>query len=193
MKLFQQNKQESIRPREHKALYILLSFLLPLVILLVGLVGLHITPFGDKTLLIADANGLYINYLGYVGRLVHGQEGFLYSFEKGLGGNMLPNIGITMLNPFFPLFALFPVRDYPLAFTLVCVLNFSLCGLTMYLLLAELYGHKRSNLLFSIIRYNVCMSFINRQLPRIFYSQIIRTTGDYAYIRNLCNLKNLYI
>ena len=149
MKLFQQNKQESIRPREHKALYILLSFLLPWVILLVGLAGLHITPFGDKTLLIADANGLYINYLSYVGRLVRGQEGFLYSFEKGLGGNMLPNIGITMFNPFFAVFALFPTWSYLPALTLVSVLNFSFCGLTMYLLLADVYGHRRSNLLFS--------------------------------------------
>lgn len=149
MKLFQKTRQENIQPREHKALYLLLSFLLPLAILLVGLAGLHVTPFGDKTLLIADANGLYINYLGYVGRLVKGQEGFLYSFEKGLGGNMLPNIGITMLNPFFALFALFPVRDYPLALTLVSVLNFSFCGFTMYLFLADTYGHKRANLLFS--------------------------------------------
>ena len=163
MPIFLKDKSAVLQPKTHRAQYILLSFLLPLLILLVALAGLHVTPFGDKTLLIADANGLYINYLGYVGRMVKGSEGFLYSFEKGLGGNMLPNIGITMLDPFFPLFACFNIRDYPTAYTYVCVLNCSLCGLTMYVLLANLFGYKRSNLLFStayaLMGFNVANVF----------------------------------
>ena len=149
MKLFQQSKQNSIQPRQHKALYILLSFLLPFVIIIVALAGLRVTPFGEKTLMIADTNGLYINYVSYAGRLVQGLEGFTYSFEKGLGGNMMPHMGITMLNPFFVLFAFTPIRYYPAAYTLVSVLNFCVCGPTMYLFLADIYGHKRSNLIFS--------------------------------------------
>ena len=149
MKLFQRNKQENIQTCQHPALYILLSFFIPFLLILVALAGLHVAPFGDKTLLIADANGLYINYVSYVGRLIKGLEGFTYSFEKGLGGNMMPHMGITMLNPFFALFALLPIREYPAVYTLVSVLNFCLCGLTMYLLLADIYGHRRSNLIFS--------------------------------------------
>ena len=149
MKLFQRNKQENIQTRQHPALYILLSFFIPFLLILVALVGLHVAPFGDKTLIIADANGLYINYVSYAGRLVKGLEGFTYSFEKGLGGNMMPHIGITMLNPFFVLFAFTPIRYYPAAYTLVSVLNFCVCGPTMYLFLADIYGHKRSNLIFS--------------------------------------------
>ena len=132
-------------------IYIAASFLIPLAIFTIALVWLNVTPFGDKTLLIADANGLYVNYLSCFGRIVKGLKDFNYSFEKGLGGNMLPNIGITMLDPFFPLFAAFDIRNYPAAFSLICCLNISLCGLTMYLLLAEIYGHKRSNLIFSTI------------------------------------------
>lgn len=151
------------RKIQEQPVYIAFSFLIPLVILIIALLWLKVTPFGDKTLLIADANGLYINYLAYVGRLVQGQEGFLYSFEKGLGGNMLPNIGITMLNPFFSIFSGFESRNYPIAFTLVCVLNCSLAGLTMYLLLADCYGHKRSNLIFStsyaLMGFNVANVF----------------------------------
>ena len=149
MKLFQRNKQENIQTHQHPALYILLSFFIPFLLILVALAGLHVTPFGDKTLFIADANGLYINYVSYAGRLVKGLEGFTYSFEKGLGGNMMPHMGITMLNPFFALFAFTPIRNYPAAYTLVSVLNFCVCGPTMYLFLADIYGHKRSNLIFS--------------------------------------------
>ena len=163
MMIFSKDGPTTLQQKEHKALFILLSFFMPLLILLAALAGLHVTPFGEKTLLIADANGLYVNYLGYVGRMVRGQEGIIYSFEKGLGGNLMPNVGITMLNPFFSLFGLFNLRDYPLAYTLVCVLNCSLCGLTMYLFVAGVYGHKCSNLLFStayaLMGFNVANVF----------------------------------
>lgn len=149
MKLFQHNKQGTLQAEQKSTLYILLSCCIPAFIIVVALAGLHVTPFGDKTLFIADANGLYINYVSYVGRMAKGLEGFTYSFEKGLGGNMMPHMGITMLNPFFVLFALFPIRDYPAVYTLVSALNFCLCGFSMYLLLADIYGHRRSNLIFS--------------------------------------------
>ena len=129
--------------------YYLASFMLPLLIIVIALIGLHITPFGDHTLVISDANGLYINYLGYVGRFVKGLEGFTYSFEKGLGGNMMPHMAGTMINPFFPIIALFNIVNYPTAFTWISVLNFCTCGLTMYAFLAGVFGHKCSNLIFS--------------------------------------------
>ena len=149
MIIFSKSKTTAREPREQKAQYILMSFFIPLLIIFVALAGLHVTPFGDKTLIITDADGLYVNYVSYVGRMLKGLEGFTYSFEKGLGGNMMPHMGITMLNPFFALFALAPIQNYPAAYTLVSVLNFCVCGPTMYLLLADIYGHKRSNLIFS--------------------------------------------
>ena len=162
MKLFSKNKGDR-QPRQHKGLYIILSFLLPFALMVLALAWLKVAPFGDKTLVISDSNGLYINYSAYFGRLVKGLEGFTYSFEKGLGGNMMPHIGVTMLNPFTALFSLFPIRDYPIAYTLDSVLNLSLCGLTMYLLLADIHGHKLSNLFFSttyaLMGFNVANVF----------------------------------
>ena len=48
MKLFQRNKQENIQPRQHSALYILLSFFIPFLLILVALAGLHVAPFGPS-------------------------------------------------------------------------------------------------------------------------------------------------
>ena len=129
--------------------YYILSFIIPAFIILIALAGLKVTPFGDNTLLISDGNALYVNYLGYIGRVVKGQEDVLFSLEKGLGGNMLGSWGWFLLNPFFALFALFDITAYPLAFTWVSLLNFSACGLTMYILLKDIYGHKLGNLIFS--------------------------------------------
>ena len=130
-------------------LFYLLSFFIPALIIFSALAGLKITPFGDNTLAISDGKSLYLNYLGYVGRAVKGQEGFLYSFTKGMGGNMMGSWGWFLLNPFFALFALFDIANYMQAYTYVSALNFCLCGLTMYCLLKDLYGHKAGNLIFS--------------------------------------------
>ena len=149
MKLFCYNKQDRIRTQGYPILYYILSVFFPGIIIVVALAGLKITPFGDNTLAISDGHALYLNYLGYVGRTVKGEESVLYSFTKGLGGNMMGSWGWFLLNPFFALFAFFDVVNYMQAYTWVSVLNFSLCGLTMYILLRDCYGHRLSNLIFS--------------------------------------------
>ena len=63
MKLFSASRPGERIRQDRPALYVILSFLLPLLIILIALAGLEIAPFGDQTLLIADANGLYINTL----------------------------------------------------------------------------------------------------------------------------------
>ena len=148
---------------ERPAFLIPASFLLPFALILVALLGMHVTPFGDKTLVISDANGLYINTLAYAGRMFRGLENALYSFEKGLGGNMTGHFNGVLLTPFSFLFSLSDAANYPTAFTFVSTAAFSLCGLTMYFLMADIYGHKRSNLIFSttyaLIGFNVANVF----------------------------------
>lgn len=144
-------------------LYFALSFLLPVFVMIAGIAALNVTPFGKHTLIISDANGLYINYVSYAARMFQGKEGVLYSFQKGLGGNMMTHLGGTMLNPFYLLFACTDILNYPTAFTWISVLNFAACGPTMYLLMADLYGHRPSNLIFSttyaLIGFNVANVF----------------------------------
>ena len=135
--------------RERPVLNLLLSFLLPLALILIALAGLKVTPFGDRTLLIFDANGLYINTLSYASRMYQGLEGVFYSFEKGLGGNMTGHLNGILITPFAFLLCFSPLRDYPAVFTFISALSMSLSGLTMYLFLASVYGHKRGCLIFS--------------------------------------------
>lgn len=135
--------------RQDKALGLLLSFFLPLIVMLGALAGLGVAPFGDHTLLISDANGYYINTLSYAGRMLKGLEGLTYSFEKGLGGNMTGHLNGILLTPFAFLLSFTDITRYPAAYTFISVLNLSLGGLTMYLFLADRLGHKRSHLIFS--------------------------------------------
>ena len=130
-------------------LYLLLSFLIPGILILVALIGLKVTPFGDNSLVISDGNGLYINYMGYISKVLKGQEEILYSFTKGTGGNMMGSWGWFLLNPLFSLFALTDLVNYMQMYTIVSLLSFSLCGLTMYIMLKDFYGDDASNLIFS--------------------------------------------
>lgn len=132
-----------------KVMYFLLSFFVPFAIIMLALIGLKITPFGNNTLAISDGDALYLNYLGYVARTFQGKEDILFSFEKGLGGNMMGSWGWFLINPFFIIFSFFDITNYMQAYTWVSVLNFSLCGFTMYLLLKNCYGVKSSSLIFS--------------------------------------------
>lgn len=117
--------------------------------MLIAFAGLGIVPFGDNSLALSDGNCLYINYMGYVARAVHGSEDILFSFEKGLGGNMAGSWGWFLLNPTFALFALTDTAGFISMYSWVVILNFALCGLAMYVLLKDIYGHKTGNLIFS--------------------------------------------
>ncbi len=143
------NGKKELTEQQIKIMYLFLAFFLPAVVMGIALAGLKITPFGSDTLLLADANAYYINTLSYAARMFKGLEGVIYSFEKGLGGNMMGHLCGILITPFGALLSLVNIRDYPTMFTFISVFNLSLGGLTMYILLADIYGHKRSNLIFS--------------------------------------------
>ena len=130
-------------------MYYVLSFLIPAVIMFGALAGLKVTPFGDNSLAISDGNALYLNYVGYISKVLKGQEGILYSFTKGLGANMMGSWGWFLLNPLFALFAFTDVTNYMQMYTFVSVFSLCLCGLTMYVMLKDFYGHNADNLIFS--------------------------------------------
>ena len=143
------NRQIGHNTGKNRAILLCLSFFIPFFVMLIALIGLEITPFGDHSLLISDANGYYINTLSYAGRMFRGMEGITYSFEKTLGGNMMSHLNGILLTPFAFLLALVDITLYPAAFTYISLLNLSLAGLAMYLFLADAYGSKRSHLIFS--------------------------------------------
>ena len=149
MKLFSKERTAGRQPRQHRALYVLMSFFIPFLVTTLALVALHVVPFGDKhNLAITDAK-FYPNGLMSFARLVRGQENFFYSFGNGLGMNNWSSLSWGGLAP-ASLLALFATLEtIPTWFTWICVTNISLCGLTMYILLAGLRGPRSSHLIFS--------------------------------------------
>ena len=195
-----------LRPREQRALYALLSFFIPVIVLTLALLGLRIVPFGDKhSLAISDAK-FYLNGEMFFARLLRGEENWLYSLNNGLGNNEWSVLawGGVSFGGFLSLLA--RLETIPSVFTLICVVNMALCGLTMYLLLAYLYGDRFSHLIFStsyaLIGFNVAncyqaLFFMGPQmLPLVALGlvKLLRGESPLVYILSLgtCILLNFY-
>jgi uncharacterized membrane protein YfhO len=198
--------QKNAAPRRSRgALYVPLSFLLPMVVLTLAILALHVVPFGTHNLSISDGQ-FYINNLMNLSRLLRGDGDFLYTFAVGTGSN---NWGILSWGGLFPamfltLFA--QLETMPDLFTWICLVNMSLCGLTMYLLLAGLRGHRPEHLIFStayaLMGFNVVncyhyLFFIGPQtLPLVVLGlvYIFRGRSPLLYVLSLgvCGFLNFY-
>ncbi|MCR4797767.1 MAG: YfhO family protein [Lachnospiraceae bacterium] len=131
-----------------KTKLLLFSFLLPLFIMLVAFATLGITPFGERTMLYGDASSYYINEFVNFRSQISGERGFLYSFSKSLGGNNINTLG-RLLSPFSWAMLLAGWNHIEETFAICIILVSALYGVTMMLLLCELYPDRFSNLLFS--------------------------------------------
>jgi uncharacterized membrane protein YfhO len=111
-------------------LVLLLSFFIPIAILLGILLLLHVTPFGDRTFLRIDMGRQYAAFLGSLKWIVSGENDLFYTFGKGLGGSMVSLAAYYLANPINWLAALFPTEMIPFAITLLVLIRCGLCGLT---------------------------------------------------------------
>ena len=191
--------------RKHSAFCIALAFLLPLLIFTLAVMASLITPFGKHNLAISDAK-FYINGQIALSRLLRGEDSLLYSFKTGPGANNWSSLawGGFHFGGLLTLFA--TMESIPMMFTWICGINMSVCGLTMYLLLAGLRGHRLSNLIFStsyaLMGFNVVncyqtLFFIGPQMLPLMVLGLIwifrgKTPLLYILSLGLCILFNFY-
>ncbi len=140
----------------------ILAFGIPFLVIVLAYIGLRISPFGNKTIIISDAIGYYLPDLSYLGRALRGQEDLLYSFELGIGMNSMAVHG-GLYNLAYILVLFFDIGSYPAMFSWLMAIDIAFCGLTMYIFLSSVYGRKTENLIFStvyaLIGFNVAYCF----------------------------------
>ncbi len=142
-------------------LFFLLSFILPFIILLLSAIALHITPFGEHNFGLSDGQGYIYGLPGhgkFIKSALQGQANWLYSLG-GLGNNTWSSLSWGGLAPAKMLAVFCTMESAPDCLTWITLVNLSLCGLTMYILLCYKRGHVLSNLIFStsyaLIGFNV--------------------------------------
>lgn len=71
-------------PREYS--YLIYAFLIPVILNYLIYVAMKIHPFGDGSVLVLDLNGQYVYFYEALRNAALGEESFLYSFCRSLGG-----------------------------------------------------------------------------------------------------------
>ncbi len=125
------------------------AFIIPILLYLAVMLICKITPFGQRTLLVWDANGQYASYLTELRRMILGKADSFYTFHTVLGGGTIGLISYYLASPWNIIFIFFKETDLPLAYSLLVLLKIGLCGLTMMVFLRKVYGMRYQGLLFS--------------------------------------------
>ncbi len=126
-----------------------MSFLLPLLLMLIMCAMLRIYPFGNKTFLRVDMNGQYVDFLAYLRSVITSGNNLFYSFSKNLGGEMYSLAAYYLNNPINYLVCLLPLQDLPKAVSFLIILRIALCGLTSNLFLRYVGKAGFSSVIFS--------------------------------------------
>ncbi|MGN0423855.1 MAG: YfhO family protein [Acetatifactor sp.] len=115
--------------KKERSVY-LLSFLIPIGIMMVLFVIKGIYPFGDRCFLSGD---LYHQYMPFFSELLHkvqGGESLSFSFNVGIGSNFLALFVYYLASPFHWLAFLLPERFLIEFIGYLIVFKTGLCGLT---------------------------------------------------------------
>lgn len=192
----------------------LLSFIIPIVLLLITFALLGIYPFGNKDLLWFDTQAQYIDFLSYWQDVLKGQASIFYSFSKNLGGNMFGLFTYYLTSPINLIILLFSKVNLPSAFMVIILIKIGLCGLGFRYYIEHtkfVFGNIKYpniiNLIFStlyaMLSYNIvyCMSHMWLDcvalLPLIFLGieKIIneKKWGLYVASFTLAIIANYYI
>ncbi|WP_275940120.1 YfhO family protein [Ligilactobacillus salivarius] len=123
--------------KKKNATYYILSFLIPMLMLVITFALAKVYPFGNNTAVVGDMKNQYAAILTY------GKENFfnihklLYSNSLALGGNFYPVLTYYLLSP-INLIALFFSNKYiPLFYLINICLNAGFIGLTTHIFLLK--------------------------------------------------------
>ena len=132
------------RTFEHK--WLALSFAVPVVFLWCVFALKGIYPFGDRHVLISDAQAQYFPFLSQLQYRLQNGESLFYSWNNGFGNNFWALIAYYCLNPWSFLTALIPASWLMVAYTVFLSVKMGLIGLTFAIFLKKISGRNDGTL-----------------------------------------------
>ncbi|NLI20026.1 MAG: YfhO family protein [Clostridiales bacterium] len=187
-----------MKPRKHLSAsnlpLLATAFIIPVCIYLAVMLICEIVPFGHRTLLVWDANGLYASFLTEFRRMILGQADPFYTFHTALGSGTAGLISFHLASPWNVIVIFFKETDLPLAYSILVLLKIGFCGLTMMVFLRKEYGLRYQGLLFAVTYalmgyvavYDWCVMWMDgvAALPLILLGlrQISRRNSPFLYI-----------
>lgn len=117
---------------------LMLSFCIPVILMLGYFIYRKMAPFGQNTLLTVDLGQQYIDFFAFFrNSILHDPSNFFYSFNKAIGGEMFGEFAYYLLSPFNLLFLFFPGKSITAGVMLVTLLKYGCSGYTFGRLLKK--------------------------------------------------------
>ncbi len=126
-----------------------LSFAIPFLLVMAAFAVNGVAPFGKNMAVTGDALFQFIDFASYLKTVVFGNNDFVYSLSKNLGGEMAGLAAYYFFSPLNLITVLFPGEMLPDALFLLFCTGPALCSLSMCLCLGKLKGTKWTDLIFS--------------------------------------------
>ncbi|MGQ7347617.1 glycosyltransferase PgfM1 [Streptococcus suis] len=176
MELYQRSLNY-IEANRKMSIYIV-SSTLPMLIMLVVWLCIGIYPFGSKSLMAVDFGQQYISFYGFLKTTILSGDwsGFLYSFTKSLGGDMLGVLAYYLLSPFNLIYVITPLSQFSLAVFLTIWLRYGAIGMSFaYLLIKRYRGLDATAWLVPLMSTAYALSgmLVSYQMNPIFYDAMI--------------------
>lgn len=156
---------------KNKKIIYLLSFMIPILVLIVVLFIKGI-GFNAEKILVSDSHSQYVTLFLYLKRILNGTESLFYSFNNGLGGSMYATFAYYLASPLNLLLIFFNENNIPEFVMLILFIKVGLCGLTM-----NIYINKHFNLKFESLIFSCCYALMAYVIN--YYFNIMWLDGVY--------------
>lgn len=120
-------KRNGLRP---SAAVHCLSFLLPAAILLAAYAAFGVFPFGEKSVLVTDMSQQYVDFHSWLYDAVKGGDSLFFSWNAGMGMNLVGVYSFYLASPFSLLVLLFERAQVQDALFFLILLKAACAGLT---------------------------------------------------------------
>ena len=172
-----------------------LSFIIPVLFMVMISVSLKFYPFGELSSLVADTQVQFVDYIAYLKSVFYGNNDLLYTFSKTMGGDMAGFAFYYLGNPFVYLLLLVPNEKLSMGILFMIILMMGLSSLFFNIFINNTYGLRWSSIIFSVayafmgyfVAYFNCIIYFNNVilLPIIIlglYELVTKERKNFKYV-----------
>lgn len=177
-----------------KSVFILvMSFLLPSLVLLAAYSKMGLYPYGDKSILIMDMSGNFVDYFAQLRHVIQGESSIFYSWSKALGGNYIGIFAFCVSSPLSLITLIFPESMLTTAILIVNVIKIGLAGLAFCLYLKFVFKKNDISLVifslfYGLIAYSIAFSMCIMWLDGVIWLPIILIGIEKLLAKNIFKL-----
>ncbi len=167
-----------MREKNKQIIEYLIAFSVPVLVMTGIYIIYGIWPFGNNTIMTGDTTYQYVDYLSYYKTIIFGQNDFIYSLSKNMGGEMAGFAAYYLFSPLNLLTLPFPREKLYIGIGLIIALAPGLASLSMYYLLDHIDESKKRTALilsfcYGLSAYIIVYNEVFQYYPNIILLPII--------------------